>query len=61
MPILTVLNKKENEAAEIENHAQVNKIEEIQINEIPLNIDGKKINIPLAAEEDIASLFKKEV
>ena len=61
MPILTVLNKKENEVAEIENHAQVNRIEEIQINEIPLNIDGKKINIPLAAEGDIASLFEKEV
>ena len=61
MPILKVTNQVSPDEATMENGAQVNRIEEIQIDGISLNIDDKKINIPLATEEDIASLFEKEV
>lgn len=60
MPILKIINMDDAKEAVVENNAQVNKIEDIQIDGVSLEVDGKKINIPLATDEDISSLFKKE-
>ena len=61
MPVLKIINQGTDEVAEVEHKAQVNKIEDIQVDGISLTIEDKKINIPLATEEEIATLFNKEV
>ena len=61
MPILNITNLKDNEEAQIENNAQVNKIESIKINGSSLKPNNEKIiDIPLASEKDITDLFKEE-
>lgn len=57
MPLLNILNLQDGEEAEVENKAQVNKIEDIQLGDELLNINNKQINIELANENDVKFLF----
>ena len=60
MPILEIKNKDEQGNATIENGAQVNKIENISIDGVALTVNEKKIDIPLASQADILTLFEEE-
>lgn len=61
MPILKIINQGTDEIAQVEHKAQVNKIEDIQVDGVSLTIEDKKINIPLVTAEEITNLFNKEV
>lgn len=61
MPNLNIKNTDTSGNAEIENGAQVNKIEIIYLNNEELKPDNNRaINIPIASQEDVQNLFIKE-
>lgn len=61
MPNLNIKNTDAFGDAEIENGAQVNKIETIYLNNEALQPnENKDINIPIVSQEDIQNLFIKE-